>query len=258
MNQKALYKTSLDTAADAVSEVLDAFIQKVLKKDAIDALPTTDQFKPFIDHLMEEVKKVRGHRCHAGLKDAANLAARLIRVIEKIRNRAMKKKGAKSNKPGGQAGEDVLSCDGGIPTSLQNLQTFFADATGENSGLVFKHGLGSDEKDIENLWPQKGAYSGKPFHLQLGPVKEFAKGVMGQGYYKKLTTWLNGFVDEQKVQQGSTAILIPSAVSSLNKSKGEVFPASLLAHPGFVGSEKTWGSHIYIYIYIYVHMYIYI
>ena len=95
----------------------------------------------------------------------------------------MKKKGNKSNNKA--KGEDVLSCDGAIPTSLQNLQTFFADATGDSSELSFKHGLESSVEEIEKLWPQKGAYTGKPFFLELQTVKDFGKGVTKQGYYKK-------------------------------------------------------------------------
>ena len=55
-----------------------------------------------------------------------------------------------------------------------------------------------------------GSYFGKAFVLE-GEARAFVSDVRSDGFYKKLTQWINVFVEEQKAQQAATAILIPSA-----------------------------------------------
>ena len=211
-----------------------------MKRDAIDSLPGSEAIKPWVDHFTTEVKVVRTHRCLAGLKDAANSAGRLIRVVEKLRNRAMKTKKGK----GGKAKDDVLSSDGAMPTGLSNLQMFYADCTGATAELAFEKNVMKDKDLIAQLWPMAGSYFGKAFVLE-GEARAFVSDVRAAGFYKKLTQWINGFVEEQQAQQAATAILIPSAVQALTKYRSEELPAELLQNPGFVDSEKTWGSKIF-------------
>ena len=53
------------------------------------------------------------------------------------------------------------------------------------------------------------------------------------------------FIEEQHSSQAASAIVIPVAVSQIEKARKEVFPAGLLCDAELVGSERTKGKQIF-------------
>ena len=115
--QRKLIVQSLDDGAKFIESTLTMFVQKVLHKQDMDSVTTVQGIPLYVQHLHSEVKLLKTHRCFSSLKDAANAAAKLIRMAEKVRNRAMRV----SKKKGKSVENHVDVEQGSLPFGIRSL-----------------------------------------------------------------------------------------------------------------------------------------
>ena len=185
---------------------------------------------------------MRAHRCHASLRDACNSAAKLVRIIEKVRNRNMKIRKNKQSADVGKitAGEQ----EGTMPHTFRMLQNLHQDSKAEGADFQFEIAE-VDENELDNFVPGKGNHYGKAFSINTPNRKAFVSDIRTAAWYKKITTWIGNLIEEQHSSQAAIAIVIPAAVSQIDKARKEVFPAGLLCDAELVGSERTWGKQLF-------------
>ena len=193
--------------------------------------------------MTEEVKKLRAHRCHAALRDSCNQGAKLIKMIEKVRQRQVKtKKNVKGNTAEGvKLGEKTVA----LPQGFRNLMNVFDESKAGGEAAVFQIAEEDENKLADKLFPHKGSSYGKAFVIDVPNRRPFVSDIKNAQWYNKLTKWIAGYIEEQNTTQAASAIIIPSAITVLQKARREIFPQHLLQDAGFVGSEKTWGRQIF-------------
>ena len=241
-----------------------------IQKKTYHGMTNQKHLKTFQDHVSNEVKELRKNRVFSGLRDASNGAARLVRVAERVRNRALKKSKAK---PGDKKESDNKS-HAEVPAGLKNLEMIWNDK--ERNIDDFQANL---TQDCAAFWPGDGGNGfGSPVTLE---VTQFGETTVAAKYYKKLNDWLHSYLQEQGVPQASSflvllfsfvffvfknkilfcllsadnkkkkknkdkqaasAIAVPSALEAVTAGRKTALPETLFSTPKFVGSEKVMTS----------------